>query len=247
MAAGMAEPYRACPQSRAEQRNQNMKTSMAHLRVFYCPNLAIRAVTRARRPALDDQFARWLDIDAVTGAEYDAAAAGGPRHADAAVDDEDRCLCAFGVHRPFGAAHRRNRLRRHHVEPGAARLLRHFEQQGLVAEFDGIDMAVAVAIPELELRAAFGHDRDRRRTMKRLRSLSRLLDIAAEFRWLGCRSHRRAAAGLKKRSIRRVPALSWQLPLPGTGEIGLIRYRITMAPPRAKRKRCADNVSAGGP
>src|SRR6185312_13947082 len=47
MAAGMAEPYRACPQSRAEQRNQNMKTSTVHLRVFYCPNLAIRAVTRA--------------------------------------------------------------------------------------------------------------------------------------------------------------------------------------------------------
>jgi hypothetical protein len=49
----------------------------------------------------------------------------------------------------------------------AARLLRHFEQQGLVAEFDGIDMAVAVAIPELELRAAFGHDRDRRRPTQR--------------------------------------------------------------------------------
>src|SRR6185369_14072674 len=106
----------------------------------------------ARRwPALDDQLTRRLDIDAVTGAEYDAAAAGGPRHADAAVDDEHRCLCTFGVHRPSGAAHRRNRLRRHHVEPGAARLLRHLEQQGLVAEFDGIDMAIAVAIPELEL------------------------------------------------------------------------------------------------
>jgi len=48
-------------------------------------------------------------------------------------------------------------------------------------------MAVAVAIPELELRAAFGHDRDRRRAMKRLRSLSRLLGIAAEFCRLGCR------------------------------------------------------------
>src|SRR5215212_6031279 len=47
MAAAMAEPYRTCPQSRAEQRNPNMKTPIAHLRVFYCPNLAIRAVTRA--------------------------------------------------------------------------------------------------------------------------------------------------------------------------------------------------------
>src|SRR5947208_16420864 len=140
-----------------------------------------------RRPALDDQIARWLDIDAVTGAEHDAAAAGGPRHADAAVDDEDRCLGTFGVHRPFGAAHRRNRLRRHHVEPGAARLLRHFEQQGLVAEFDGIDMAVAVAIPELELRTAFGHDCDRRRAMERLCSLDCLLCIATEFRLLGYR------------------------------------------------------------
>ena len=188
MAAGMAEPYRACPQSRAEQRNQNMKTSMAHSRVFYCPNLAIRAVTRAGGQRLTISSPDRLDIDAVTGAEYDAAAAGGSRHADAAVDDEDRCLCTFGVHRPFGAAHRRNRLRRHHVEPGAARLLRHFEQQGLVAEFDGIDMAVAVAIPELELRAAFGDDRDRRRAMQRLRSLRRLRGSAAQFRWLGRRT-----------------------------------------------------------
>src|SRR6185312_742106 len=139
------------------------------------------------RPALDDQVARCLDIDAVTGAEYDAAAAGGPRHADAAVDDEHRCLCTFGVHRPFGAAHRRNRLRRHHVEPGAARLLRHFEQQGLVAELDGIDMAVAVAIPEFELRAAFRHDRDRRRATERLCSPGCLLCIATECRRLGYR------------------------------------------------------------
>ena len=77
MAAGMAEPDRACPQSRAEQRNQNMKTSMAHLRVFYCPNLAIRAVTRAGGQRLTISSPDRLDIDAVTGAEYDAAAAGG--------------------------------------------------------------------------------------------------------------------------------------------------------------------------
>src|SRR6185295_2604173 len=142
----------------------------------------------ARRwPAPDDQVARWLDIDAVAGAEHDAAAAGGACHADAAVDDEHRCLCTFGVHRPFGAAHRRNRLRRHDVEPGATRLLRHFEQQGLVAEFDGIDMAVAVAIPELERRAAFGHDCDRGRATERLCSLGCLLCIATECRRLGYR------------------------------------------------------------
>src|SRR3954469_5727843 len=47
MAAGMAEPDRTGPEYRAEQRNQNMKPSTVHLRVFYCPNLAIRAVTRA--------------------------------------------------------------------------------------------------------------------------------------------------------------------------------------------------------
>src|SRR5258705_714824 len=39
-----------------------------------------------RRPALDDQVARRFDIDAVTGAEYDAAAAGGPRPPDSALD-----------------------------------------------------------------------------------------------------------------------------------------------------------------
>src|SRR5438552_18758134 len=53
-----------------------------------------------RRPALDDQIARWLDIDAVTGAEHDAAAAGGPRPADAAGDDGDPWPCTFGLHRP---------------------------------------------------------------------------------------------------------------------------------------------------
>ena len=201
MTVGMAKPYRAGPQSRAEQRNQNMKTSTAHLRVFYCPNLAIRAVDARGRPALDDQFTRRLDIDAVTGTEHDAAAAGGPRHTDTAVDDEHRCLCTFGIYRPFGAAHRRNRLRRHHVEPAAARLLRHLEQQGLVAEFDGIDLAVAVAIPEFELRAAFGHDRDRRRATQRLRSLRRLCGRAAQFRRLRrCASPVEQAAGLQQRS-----------------------------------------------
>src|SRR5215213_3413069 len=171
MTAAMAEPYRTCPQSRAEQRNQNMKTSIAHFSCLLLSQPCHQGRDARRRPALDDQVARCLDIDAVTGAEYDAAEAGRPRHADAAVDDEERCLRTFGVYRPFGAAHRRDRLRRHHVEFGAARLLRYLEQQGLVAEFDGIDMAVAVAISELELRAAFGHDRDRRRAMQRLRPL----------------------------------------------------------------------------
>jgi hypothetical protein len=103
------------------------------------------------------------------------------------VHRQARQAIGEGVHRPFGAAHRGNRLRRHHVEPGSARLLRHLEQQGLVAEFDGIDMAVAVAIPELELRAAFGDDRDRRRTMQRLRSLRRRRVRTAQIRRLGQR------------------------------------------------------------
>jgi len=115
-------PYRARPQSRAEQRNQNMKTSTVHLRVFYCPNLAIRAVTRAGGQRLMIRSPDGSTSTPSPAPSTTLAAAGGARHADAAIDDEHRCLCAFGVHRPFGAAHRRNRLRRHHVEPGAARL-----------------------------------------------------------------------------------------------------------------------------
>jgi hypothetical protein len=71
----------------------------------------------------------------------------------------------------------------------------HLEQQGLVAEFDGIDMAVAVAVPEFELRAAFGHDRDRRRATERLRSLRRLLGVAAQSRRL-----RRCASGQQQQA-----------------------------------------------
>src|SRR6185503_16775806 len=53
------------------------------------------------RPALDDQFACCLDVDAVTGAKHHAAAATRAYDAHAAIDDEDGGLGTFGVHRPF--------------------------------------------------------------------------------------------------------------------------------------------------
>src|SRR6185369_7244102 len=100
-----------------------------------------------RRPALDDQLAGRFDIHTFTRAERDVAAAGAARDAYASLGDKDRGLSTFRINRPFGAPHRGDRLWRRHVEPVAARLLRYFDQQGLAAEFNGIDLAVAVAIP----------------------------------------------------------------------------------------------------
>ena len=79
--------------------------------------------------------------------------------------------------------------------PATHALLRHLEQQGLVAEFDGIDLAVAVAIPELEFRATLGHDRDCCLAMQRLRSQRRLGGRTSRLRRLGgCVSSEEAEA-----------------------------------------------------
>ena len=218
MAAGMAEPDRAGPQSRAEQRNQNMKTSAAHLRVFYCPNLAIRAVTRAGGQRLTIR-----SPDGSTSTPSPAPSTTLPRPAGRATLTRPSTTktdvfapSASTAHLvPRTAAIACGVTTSNRVRPGC---LRHLEQQGLVAQFDGIDMAIAVAIPELELRAAFGHDRDRRRATQRLRSQRRRRGRCSPVPRLRRCATGEQAAGLQQRCIRRVPALSWQLPLPGTGE-----------------------------
>ena len=179
MAARMAEPHRACPQSRAEQRNQHMKTSTVHLRVFYCPNLAIRAVTRAGGQRLTIRTP-----DGSTSTPSPAPSTTLPRPADRATLTRP-LTTNTDVFAPSASTA--------HLVPRTAAIACGVTTSNLARPgFFGTSssralLAVAVAIPELERRAAFGHDCDRRWAMERLCSLGCLLCIATEFRRLGYR------------------------------------------------------------
>ena len=162
-AARLAQTDRDRPTPPCRAAQSEFESVDCSLACFYCPNLAIKAATRAGGQRLTINSPGGFDIDAVAGPEHDLPPPAGRATLTLPSTTKTEVFATSGIDGPFGAAHRRDRLRRHHVEAIAAGLLRHLDQQGLVAEFDGIDVAVAVAIPEFELCAVLGHDRDRRR------------------------------------------------------------------------------------
>ena len=193
---------------------------------FYRPNRAIKAATRAGGQRLTINAPVGSTSTPSPGLRTTSPPPAGRVTFTLPSTTKTDVFPFRGIDGPLRAAYRCDRLRRHHVEPIAAGLLRYLDQEGLVAEFDGIDVAIAIAVLEFEFRAVLGHDRNRRRALQRLRCVSGRLRDAAEIGGLGCGVTGEQAEDLQMRSNRRVPVLSWQLPLRGTDLAGMIRERI---------------------